>query len=296
VRLFNPQAKIALHMNCEWLTQLDPKVIAGRLEQVDLVLGASEYIADKIKEGFPKYAGVLSVSYCGVDPRVVKGDKYTPTSQRTKPAVLLFVGRVSPEKGVHVLLGAMQRVVRSCPDVKLRIVGGISSAPLEFMIALNDDPKMKALAQFYGPDSPGESYYHKCLKGMINDDIREKIEFLGSKPYHELAEYYQECDMCITPSFTEAGATSLIEAMSFGNAIVASAVGGINNVVVDGVTGLLVESGDEVAMAHAIISLLEDPARRVQMGSAGRQRVLEKFSFERIAERLLGDYKRVVAN
>lgn len=292
VRLFNPSSHIVLHMNCEWLTQLDRNLIRRRLGHVDLILGASEYIADKIAQRFPEYAGGISTSYCGVDPNVFRRDLPAPSDAGDRPLRLLFVGRVSPEKGVHVLIRALQIIDRTCPSVHLTIVGPIGSAPVEFMIELNEDPKVRDLAQFYGEHSQNASYYYKRLNQLIRDDLRSKIHFMGGQPYHRLSEFYQNCDIFVTPSFTEAGATSLIEAMAFGNPVVASRVGGINNVVVDGETGILCDSGDEKALADAVITLIRNPRLRHAMGMAGRKRVLEKFSFEKIAEKLLADYRR----
>jgi starch synthase len=73
--------------------------------------------------------------------------------------------------------------------------------------------------------------------------------------------------------------------------VVASAVGGIPEVVVDGETGLLVPPGEPEALARALERLLADPERGARMGQAGRRRVEERFSWERIAERTLLTYE-----
>lgn len=295
VRLFNPESHIVLHMNCEWLTQLDRTVMCRRIHKADLLLGASEYIASKIENQFAEFKGSISTAYCGVDPRLFDDRTALHSDGTEKSVELLFIGRVSPEKGVHVLLRAMQIVIQHFPNVHLTIVGPIASAPIDFMVALSDDPRVRELSQFYSGEFHGESYYYECLKTLITDQLCTKIQFLGGRPYHELNEYYRNCDIFITPSLTEAGATSLIEAMAFEKPVIASRVGGINNVVVDGETGVLFEAGDERGLAEAIIAMIEDPRVRLEMGIAGRKRVLEKFSFERIAERLLADYKKMVA-
>jgi glycosyltransferase involved in cell wall biosynthesis len=82
----------------------------------------------------------------------------------------------------------------------------------------------------------------------------------------------------------------IAEAMSCGVPAVASRVAGIPEVVTDGETGLLVERGNPSALARTINRLLEDEELRRSMGAAGRQRVLERFSWDQITEALLGEY------
>jgi len=86
-----------------------------------------------------------------------------------------------------------------------------------------------------------------------------------------------------------------LEAMACETAVVASAVGGIPEVVEDGVTGLLVPPADPEALATAVNELVADPERARQMGVAGRRRAVEQFSWRAVAERTAELYEQLVA-
>jgi glycosyltransferase involved in cell wall biosynthesis len=94
-------------------------------------------------------------------------------------------------------------------------------------------------------------------------------------------------------SITEGLGTSLLDAMAAAKPIVATATGGIPEVVVDGVTGILVPPRDDASMAAAIVQLLKDAALRQQMGYAGLARARDLFSSERMLKETLKVYKRV---
>jgi starch synthase len=100
----------------------------------------------------------------------------------------------------------------------------------------------------------------------------------------------------LCPSVYEPFGLINLEAMACGTPVVASRVGGIPEVVVDGETGFLVPPGDPRALAAAVREVLADPERAARLGHAGRRRVVDKFSWERIAERTLDVYRDAVAD
>ena len=99
----------------------------------------------------------------------------------------------------------------------------------------------------------------------------------------------------VLPSRSEGLGLVAVEAMAAGRPVVASCTGGLPEVVVDGETGLLVEPEDPVALARAIRMLLADPDRAARMGAAGRQRVRERFSAERMARETAALYEELMA-
>ncbi|MCP5094000.1 MAG: glycosyltransferase family 4 protein, partial [Chloroflexi bacterium] len=103
LRQFNPHTKIVLHMACEWLTQLDYDVMDQRIGKTDLVLGASDYISNKIRNRYPHHAAHCKTCYNGVDVDIFTGSNVPCVEQLDKRRIM-FVGRVSPEKGVHDLI------------------------------------------------------------------------------------------------------------------------------------------------------------------------------------------------
>ena len=112
IRAFNPNIKIVLEMHCEWLTQLNRKMIENQLKKTDLIVGVSDYITDKIRRSFPKFAYRCKTLLNGVDIDFFAYDNRYHDSSTENVKQLLFVGRVSPEKGVHVLLDAFQIVFK----------------------------------------------------------------------------------------------------------------------------------------------------------------------------------------
>ena len=111
--------------------------------------------------------------------------------------------------------------------------------------------------------------------------VADRVRFLGFIPDAELVAYYDACDVFCMPSTERAEQFGLVqlEAMHCGKPVVATRLGtGVEYVTLDEVTGLLVEPGNEQALAQALNRLLGDPALRTRLGEAGRRRVAEEFS------------------
>jgi L-malate glycosyltransferase len=176
-----------------------------------------------------------------------------------------IVGNVAalvPHKGQRHLVEAAQIVGRSVPDAR-------------FIIA-------------------GEGELRSALERQIKERRLEKhVVLLGFRP--DVLSLHKAFDIFVMSSVTEGLGTSLLDAMACGKPIVATAAGGIPEVVRDRETGFLVQPRDHHAMARAIVTLLGDPALRHRMGEAGRTFVCERFSAERMVRDTLGVYDKVVA-
>ncbi len=284
IRAFNPTAKIVLHMHCEWLTQLDPEVIVRRLEKVDAVAGCSEYIIEKIRHRFPQFADRCWTIYNGVDV-----DRCRPkdTKERGTAKRILFVGRVSPDKGVHILLEAFEKIAREDPQVQLDIVGPRAAPPVAYIFRLSDDPKVAGLASLCHRD------YMTHLREQLPPGMNERVSFCEAVPHGAMSERYAMADIYVQPSLTEAFGMPVAEAMAAGVPVVGTRVGGIPEIVQDGITGRLVESGDSGALAEAILELLRDENLRRSMATSARARAVELFSWEVITTDLLKLYHNV---
>jgi glycosyltransferase involved in cell wall biosynthesis len=288
IRAFNPKAKIVLHMHCEWLSQLNREAITKRIEQTDLVIGCSNYLTNKIRDRFPSLAVRCQTVYNGVDTtHFVPNNQQTTASNKDKPR-LLFVGRVSPEKAIHLLIDAFVQVVKHYPQAQLEIIGPELIVSKKFLTDLSDDPKIIALAPFY------TGSYLAHLKKRIPPDLAPQIQFTGSLPQEKLLQHYWEADIVINPSLSEAFGMSLVEGMACEKPVIGARVGGMTEAIAPGVTGLLFESGDATALADAIRELLSDEQRRILMGKAGRKRVIKMFSWEQIAQSLLKQYQSIL--
>ena len=116
--------------------------------------------------------------------------------------------------------------------------------------------------------------------------VGSRVTFLGFVDEETLRAAYQGCDLFVLPSAGEGFGFVFLEAMKFGKAVVAANSGGAPEVVADGVTGRLVEYGNQEQLARTLIDLLTNPDRCGQMGRAGHQKLQEKFTFPQFRETL----------
>ncbi|NJO08161.1 MAG: glycosyltransferase family 4 protein [Chloroflexaceae bacterium] len=172
-----------------------------------------------------------------------------------EPARLLFVGEARAKKGLALLLVAY-RAVAAQRAAELVLVGGVRDG---------DDAAMITLFQRHYPD----------LRLRI-------IAWVGQ---NALREYYRQCTLLLLPSLHDGLPNALLEGMACGCAVIGSAVGGMTDVVEDGVNGCLVPPGDADALAEAIVRLLDAPERREELGTKARETVVRKYTLEREHER-----------
>lgn len=284
VRALNPVAFLALHMNCEWLSQHDPAMIGRRLKHVDAVICCSGHVRRRLLEVFPEMSGKSHVVYNGANVERFLPSTPPPAGRQECAPRLLFVGRISPEKGVHLLASALPLVAARFPDVSLHLVGGAGSLPADFLVGLSRDPLVKKLESFYGGDYAAE------VKRRIPPELAGRVVFHGNVAHSELGAHYRDAALFVCPSLSDAFPLTVVEAMAAGLPVVGSTVGGIPEAVVDGVTGALVEPDNPEALAAGIIRLLEDAPARRRMAQAARERALTMFSWRAISGQLVRVY------
>jgi glycosyltransferase involved in cell wall biosynthesis len=286
IRRLNPNITIYLYMQCEWLTQLDRSVMGHRIGIADLVGGCSDYITKKIAERFPEYRQKCFTLNNAAIPAADTG-----TSERD-PNHVMFVGRVSPEKGVHLLVEAFHRVLEHFPDARLHVVGGVGSAPLEFLVGLSDEPHVANLRRFYEPiGGPGKDPYFAHLERAAGAELGRRIIFEGRVNHDQTTAAYRRTSLLVNPSLSESFGMTLVEAMMHGVPVIASRIGGMPYIVDHGATGLLVDADDSTALASAICAMLADREKAREMGKAGKQRALDRFSWDRTAETLINQFE-----
>jgi glycosyltransferase involved in cell wall biosynthesis len=288
IRALNPKIKIVLHMHCDWLTELDRAMIENRLRETDLVLGVSNYISERIRRKFPQFSNRCRTLYNGVDVSTFKNSSHGSALKKNGFKQLLFVGRVSPEKGVHVLLEAFETVLKQHPQVQLKLVGQLFQLPLALLVSLSRDPKETDLKRFYGCN------YLSYLQAHISRDEACCVSFAGAVPHRLLANFYRDADVCVVPSVcNEPCGMPILESMATGVPVIATIGGGTSELIIDGETGLLVERDDASALAEAILRLLSDEELRKSMGKNARKRAVELYSWEVIVENLLNQYRKI---
>ena len=183
--------------------------------------------------------------------------------------VVGVVGRLAKWKGQHVFLDAATCVLRQHPTAEFRLIGA---------------------ALF------GEADYERRLREQVaRSNIGHAVEFCGF--CDDVPDRIAALDVLVHASVTgEPFGQVVIEGMAAGKPVVATDGGGIPEIVVDGVTGLLVPMGDAAAMADAICQLLNDPALAARMGAAGLTRVGEHFTIRKTAESVQAIYQQVLAD
>ncbi len=234
-----------------------------KYRQVDCFICASEAIRQMIvADGVPD-ARTVTV-HEGIDlERMNSAPRASLHEELFLPHQAPIVGNVAalvPHKGQRHLIEAAALVVRKVPDAR-------------FVIA-------------------GEGELRPALERQIKEHRLEKHVLLaGFRP--DVLSLHKAFDVFVMSSITEGLGTSLLDAMAAAKPIVATATGGIPEVVVDGLTGILVPPRDDALMAAAIVQLLKDAALRQQMGYAGLARARDLFSSERMLKETLKVYKRV---
>jgi glycosyltransferase involved in cell wall biosynthesis/SAM-dependent methyltransferase len=220
---------------------------------VDRYVAVSQHVADELQTTLRIPPQRISV----VHNAVVASRGATPASaalratmsKGTARPVVLTLARLTAQKGLPVLL----RAAAELPDVAFAIAGvGPDRAALE------------TLAQQLG--------------------IADRVSFLGFRS--DTAALLASADVFVLPSLSEGLPLSVLEAMSAGRPVIATAIGGTDEVLTDGETGLLVESGNSRALAAAVRRLLDDPALAAQLAMAGRVRVAQSFSADRMARQI----------
>jgi len=234
------------------------------VERADRVIAVSAQMRADILANFGVEPERVVVLHNGVDAQA-----FTRTERRealdrhgVREPYALFVGRISEQKGIFQLLEA----ARQLPEgVQLVLC---ASSP--------DTPELLTRLQ-------------TAVSG------RPQIRWINAMlPVEEVVQIYSRAAVFVCPSIYEPFGIINLEAMACGTPVVASRVGGIPEVVVDGETGWLVEPGDPAALAHALRTALADPQRARRMGEAGRRRVEAHFSWDRIAALTMDVYQQAI--
>jgi glycosyltransferase involved in cell wall biosynthesis len=269
-------------MHSKWLVQLDPYLVERRLANIDAIVGNSEYVTEAIRERFPSHASRCDTVFNGVDTEAfcpLKNDSSCSVSSD-----VVYVGRLSPEKGVHVLLDAFEKVSASRPGTHLQLIGGHYVAPIDIIVNIDDDPMVRELGRFYGKESYTEFLQRRLL------GLGTNATCLGPIPGGALANCLRRAVFLVAPSLFETFGMPVIEAMATGLPVIASRVGGLPELVVNNKTGLLVGADDPVALAQAMLCLLDDRASVRSMGTAGRLRAKQLFAWDKTVGKLQSLY------
>lgn len=306
IRAMNRRIRIILHMNMQWLTQLEPRMVAARLRNTDLVASCSQFIEDGIREHFPEFSDRCFILRNAADCRQAS-IKRPPVATEGGQLNILYVGRIAPEKGIHILLEAFSRISEQFPMASLTLVGALHLMPTEVAVGIDNDPLVRDLARFY-PRQPGlvgrlrsllgagdrTPVYRDHLAKLLGPFAANRVRWVGEVVHDEIGTYLEQADVFVHPSvWHDPFPLAVLEPMAAGLPVVATLSGGIPEAVVHGETGLLVLRNNADALAEAIATLLNSAEMRRQFGQAGRKRANECFSWDRVADELRRQLERM---
>ena len=249
-----PRAAVA-RQALAWSTQF--------ANHVDVVIAPSEALAERIRN--QGVARVVEVVPTGIDLGWFQpGNRTDARAALGLPPdrpLLVYVGRLDREKNLDFLLEAFAAVLRVRPDAELLLVGRGTR-----------EPSLRALAARLG--------------------VADRVRFVGGVPLADVVAFYQAADVFVFASTTETQGLAVLEAMAVGRPVVAVRASGVEEAVMDGVTGLLTPE-DSSAFAAAVTEILEDAGLAAKLAAGGRE-VARRFAAPVLAARLVGIYRRLL--
>ncbi|GGS30956.1 glycosyltransferase [Actinokineospora fastidiosa] len=223
------------------------RMVGTRVDRVAAT--CSDEVFELVRMGVPRER--ISVVPCGVDLGRFTPDG--PTAARGRRFRVVSVGRLVPRKGYATLV----RALPSVPDTELVIAGGSGRT---------DDPEARAL-----------------LELATSLGVADRVHLVGQVSRADMPALLRSADVVACVPWYEPFGIVPLEAMACGVPVVAAAVGGLTDTVVDGVTGVHVPPRDPRALAARLRELLPDDLRRTMLGVAGADRAHARYGWDRIA-------------
>jgi D-inositol-3-phosphate glycosyltransferase len=241
--------------------------VAGTADRI--VATATEEVRELALLGIPR--GKVSVVPCGVDlahfTSAARANASQSAQERGYRYRLLSVGRLVPRKGYDIIIEALTRL----PGTELLIAGGAGSG-----------------------DATPEPEHDRLVAVAERLGVADRVRLIGQVARADMPDLLRSADLVVCSPWYEPFGIVPLEAMACGVPVVASAVGGMVDTVVDSVTGALVPARDPLALAEVIGPLLESPSRRAEFARAGLERVRSRYSWDRVAADTAAVYQQTV--
>jgi len=244
-------------------TRLDRMVAGWLLRCTSKMFANSHFTATRIRKmGYP---GVLEVLHPGVNVAAFHPDANTRPIRRryglNGRRVIVSVSRLVPKKNISGVLRALPEVVTQVPELLYLVVG--------------DGPQRRDLEN---------------LRDRLG--LQGNVKFVGHVDHAELPLVYCASEFMVMPSCEVDGdhetfGIALIESGACGRPVIAGRTAGVPDAVVDGVTGFLVDPGDQKELSSRMLEFLNDPEKGREMGEAARRRAVERFDWKEVARRLV---------
>ncbi len=243
-------------------------------KRADMLVAISEAVAKDLMEIYKITPDKIQVVHRGVAPEIFNLRQDTEDIARRLSVegkkIVLYVGDFGLRRGLKYLIRSIPTVVERIPDTMFLLIGGT-------------------------PKWLGTRIYWQMLREQIDElGVRDYVRLLDAIPHLELPKYYSLANIFVLPSLYEGLGKVLLEAMACERPVVATNVGGIPEIVTDGVDGLLVPPGRPDRIANAIIKLLSDPKKAKDMGVKGMHKVTTNLTWKQTAEETIGIYKQLI--
>lgn len=223
-------------------------------------------VSQKLRQLAIKYFNVrdkLIVVPNGIEPRDVPSSPVKSDKPQKGYLTLLSVSNLVQTKGIYLNLYALQRIRKKYPALRYVLIGGGS-----------EEVKLRKLAKELG--------------------LENRVNFLGRQPHHQVISYMAGCDVFTLPSWNEGFGIVYLEAMASSKPVIGCRGEGIEDFVKDGKTGMLVKPKDVDSLVNALDFLLSHPEEARAMGERARSLVLENYTWEKNAEKMIKVYEEVL--
>lgn len=248
-------------------------VMAPNLQRADRLIAVSTHVADHAVQlgADPTRIRVI--------PSGVDTQRFRPINRATTRAtlglsseqkIILFVGTLEPRKQVDRLLLALPLVRQRIPLSNVVIIGTGEVAGAGDQTAL----------------------LHRVVR---ENNLEDVVRFEGRVSEEQLVSWYTAADVFALPSSSEGQGLAALEAMACGLPVVASAVGGLLEAIVDGHNGALVRPGDVSALAQRLTDVLQDECLRERLGSAARETAIQRYSWDRTVADTIAVYNELLS-
>lgn len=238
-------------------------------KKASMVVTISKYSVQKIQQHYGIDPKMIHLVPNGVDTDFFqpKSDKIMAQQQFSlgEGPCVLFVGNLIPRKGLPYLIEAAKQIIRKHPKTTFAIAG---EGPLR----------------------------DRLINSVQKQKIASNFKFLGKIEEKLLPSLYRASDVFVLPSLQEGQGIVLLEAQASSVPVVAFETGGVKEALRNGETGILVNPKDNIALAEAVIKILDDNVLREKMGSNGRKFVVENFTWDICAQKMLDIFQKALAD
>lgn len=226
------------------------------------------------------FAGEETAKLFGLDRNKIKTIHYglqleqfsNPHPEVCDTKTVLYIGTIIRKKGVLELAEIFNKIIKSEPNAKLKLIGGDS-----------------------GDLHTGNASTYALMRSLFTPQAKANVSYLGKIPYAEVQEHIKNAHVCTFPSFAETLGMVTIESMALQKPVVNTSIGWAQELIDDGVNGYLVYPSDIDTYSQKILELFEDPALCLALGKAARQKVETTFDINTNAAINIAYYKTIIS-